>query len=163
MSKSSILNFLNSLLLVAITALWCAFFNNVGMENFYNYIKLPSITPPNYVFPIVWIILYSLMAISYDLILNLNENIETKTASQLFVINLVLQIIWSFTFFFAAYFLIGFIILILLDFIVIAMIKTFYNLNKTAAFLLFPYFLWLLFATYLNWSITDLNGAVYLF
>ena len=163
MIKKSVLNFIYSLILVTLTALWCGYFNKVGMENFYSYINLPTLTPPDIVFPIVWTILYALMIISFYIIININDREKTKFTIQLFVTNCILQIIWSFLFFYNAYFMVGFAVIVLLDFVVIMMIEYFYKLNKISGILLIPYLLWLLFATYLNWAITDLNGAVYIF
>ena len=163
MAKKYVLNFIYSLILVTVTALWCGYYNKAGMENFYSYINLPSLTPPNIVFPIVWVILYALMVISFFIIINIEDRGKTKFAIQLFVANCIFQIIWSFVFFYNAYFMVGFAVIVLLDFIIIMMIEYFYKLSKIAGILLVPYLLWLLFATYLNWAITDLNGAVYIF
>ena len=64
-------------------------------------------------------------------------------------------------FFYNAYFLVGFAMLVVLDFVTAATMKMFYDVNKTAGLLLIPYMLWLLFATYLNWAVVDLNGATF--
>ena len=51
--------------------------------------------------------------------------------------------------------------LVVLDFVTLAMMKIFYGIDKKAVWLLVPYMLWLLFSTYLNWAVIDLNGATF--
>ena len=60
-------------------------------------------------------------------------------------------------------FLAGFFAIILLDFITLWLMDAYYKIQKTASYLLIPYLLWLIFATYLNWGIIDLNGTAYVF
>ena len=66
-------------------------------------------------------------------------------------------------FFYNAYFLVGFAVLVVLDFVTLAMIKIFYETDKKAGLILIPYMLWLLFASYLNWAVMDLNGVTFNF
>jgi tryptophan-rich sensory protein len=97
-----------------------------------------------------------------DILLNLKTEIK-KPAVQLFLFNLFLHIIWSFAFFYNGYFLIGFIILLILDVAALVLTEVAYQANKVAGLLLLPHFVWLVFATYLNWAIYDLNGVSYSF
>ena len=163
MFEKPLYNFLYSLTLVLITAAICSYFNHFGMQNFYSEINLSSLTPPNVVFPIVWTLLYASLVISFDMVLNHTDITKVRPAAQVFVLNLFLQALWTFVFFYNAYFLIGFAVLVVLDFVAAAMIKIFYNINKKAGLLLIPYMLWLLFATYLNWAVVNLNGATFIF
>ena len=161
MFEKPLYNFLYSLISVLLTAVVCSYFNRIGMQNFYSEINLSVLTPPNIVFPIVWTLLYAILVISFDLVLNHADKQKVRPAAQAFILNLFLQALWMFVFFYNAYFLVGFAILVVLDFVVAAMIKMFYDVNKTAGLLLTPYMLWLLFATYLNWAVVDLNGATF--
>lgn len=161
MFEKPLYNFLYSLILVLITAAICSYFNRFGMQNFYSQINLSALTPPNIVFPIVWTCLYATLVISFDLVLNHGDKHKIRPAAQVFTLNLFLQALWTFVFFYNAYFLVGFAILVVLDFVTAAMMKMFYDVNKTAGLLLIPYMLWLLFATYLNWAVVDLNGATF--
>ena len=163
MFEKPLYNFLYSLISVLLTAVVCSYFNRIGMQNFYSEINLSVLTPPNIVFPIVWTLLYAILVISFDLVLNHADKQKVRPAAQAFILNLFLQALWTFVFFYNAYFLVGFAILVVLDFVVAAMIKMFYDVNKTAGLLLTPYMLWLLFATYLNWAVADLNGATFIF
>lgn len=122
-----------------------------GMNNNYNnYIK-PDITPPNIVFPIVWTILYALMGISNYLVLK--ENYRSK----LYIIQLVLNLLWSIIFFNLKLYLLAFIWVIVLTGIVILMIIEFFKVNKLAAYLQIPYVIWLIFASFLTYQVYLLN------
>lgn len=156
-------NFLYSLILVLATAAICSYFNRIGMRNFYSELNLSVLTPPNVVFPIVWTLLYALLVITFDIVLNHTDMTKIRPAAQVFTLNLFLQVLWTFVFFYYAYFLVGFAVLVLLDFVTAVMMKIFYDINKRAGLLLIPYLLWLLFATYLNWAVVNLNGATFIF
>lgn len=156
-------NFLYSLILVLITAFFCSYFTRIGLSEFYDDIKVSTLNPPNYVFPIVWTILYAVLVISFDLVLNHFEKSRIRPAAQIFTLNLFLQVLWTFAFFYNAYFMIGFAIIVVLDFVTVYMIKIFYSIHKISGLMLIPYLIWLLFATYLNWMVMDLNGISYNF
>ncbi len=150
-------NFLYSLFLVLITAGFCSYFNRIGMENFYSSINLSTLTPPNMVFPIVWTLLYALSVFAFDIVLNSENKALIRPAATLFTLNLFLQVLWTFVFFYNAYFFSGFIVLVFLDFVAALLIWQFYTVNRLAGLIMLPYFIWLLFATYLNWAIVILN------
>jgi len=116
----------------------------------YNSIK-PSITPPNWVFPIVWNILFFLIALSlYFAWINAkNKNIKKKIAL-VFGINFFLNIFWSILYFGLKNPVASFIEIIFLWFSIIAMIYITYKVDKKAAWLLVPYLLWVGFAVILN-------------
>ncbi|MCQ2734789.1 MAG: tryptophan-rich sensory protein [Alphaproteobacteria bacterium] len=163
MFNNSVLNFVYSVVLVGITYAFCRYFNDIGMVGFYDKIQLSSLTPPNYVFPIVWIILYTLLVISFDMILNHPDKQQIWIPVQMYIVNLFLQVVWSFLFFAKAYFMIAFAVIVVLFFASLYLTQRYYYLKKTAAYMLLPYNLWILFATYLNWVTVDLNGASYTF
>ena len=156
-------NLLYSVFLVGITAAISSYFNGIGMESFYGNLQLSAINPPDYVFPFVWLFLYVLLIISFDMILNHSDKAAIRPAAQMFTMNMFLQVLWCYVFFANGYFLVGFAILVVLNFVNMFMMRMFYRLNKTAMWLLVPYQLWLLFAAYLNWAVVDLNGVMYNF
>ena len=158
MFKKPFYNFLLSFFLVLFTAGWCSYFNSFAMDGFYPQIQRSELTPPGYVFSIVWTLLYTLMVISLDILFNLKGEIKTM-AVQLFLFNLFLHIMWSFAFFYCGYFLVGLVIIIIMDVAALALTEVAYQANKTAGLLLLPYLAWIIFATYLNWIIFNLNGA----
>lgn len=111
---------------------------------------------PKIVFPIVWTILYILMGISsYKIYKSNNEN--KKEALIIYGLQLLTNFIWSIIFFNLKNFLLAFIWIVGLDILVIAMIISFYKINKKAALLQLPYLLWSLFATLLTYQIYILN------
>ena len=64
----------------------------------YNCIR-PDITPPNYVFPVVWTLLYTTIGIGLAQTLILNSSYEQNILLALYVWNLVLNVLWSFVYF----------------------------------------------------------------
>jgi len=120
----------------------------------YKEINLPSVAPPAILFPIVWSILYLLIGISYFL---LSKESSEKENVILFYSQLIINFIWVICFFNFRLFILCFILIVILDFIVLYMILTYYRYKKISAYLLIPYFIWIAFATYLNWVIILIN------
>lgn len=118
----------------------------------------PPLSPPGWVFPIIWTVLYILMGIASYLIWEnghsggkLTE--DTASALTLYLISLGLNLLWPILFFRSETYLLAFADLILLWISIFLMIKRFRPINKTAAKLLWPYLIWVTFAGYLNLAI----------
>ena len=130
----------------------------MGDMDIYKQINTPPLSPPSWLFPVVWTILYFLMGVSLYLVWNKQDiYVDKKKAYLLFCLQLFLNFIWSPVFFTARSFLLAFIILVLLIITVVFMIVEFYNIDKRAGLLQIPYLIWLLFAAYLNMAIYILN------
>ncbi|MCP1995401.1 TspO/MBR family protein [Flavobacterium sp. HSC-61S13] len=130
-----------------------------SLSTWYPLIAKPSFNPPNYVFPIVWPILYILMGIAAGMVWNhfaTKENL-VKKALILFGIQLALNALWSILFFGMQNPRIAFFELLLLLLFVILTCRQFYKITPLASYLLIPYILWLSFAAILNYSIWTLN------
>jgi tryptophan-rich sensory protein len=158
--KKNIKYFLISLISVIITAVLGSIFTSRNIPIWYKTINLPSLVPPNFVFPIAWNILFILMIISFYLILinKFKKNIELKKiAIWLFSIQLIFNVLWSLLFFELNLLLLSCIEIILLEALILFTIIYFYKIKKVAAYLLIPYFLWVLFATFLTISVFILN------
>lgn len=112
----------------------------------------PLLFPPKILFPIVWTILYFLMSISLYLSSKYNKEIY-----KIYGIQLILNSLWSPLFFMFKTYLFSTIELLILIVFVAIMIKEMKLENKLSAYLQIPYFIWLLFALYLNVSIYILN------
>ena len=153
---SHILKFAISFAFVALTAALSSYLSYLGVNTFYPSLALPPLNPPNEIFRFVWPVLYVLMIVSFYIILTKENN---SRAVMLFIYQLLLHILWCYLFFAKGLFLFGFIDIILLDITVLIMLNAFHSLSPAAAYLQYPYFLWLLFATYLNAGIWYLNGA----
>lgn len=106
---------------------------------------------PGIIFPIVWTILYLLMSISYYLV---HDNDNTLG---IYLIQLVINSIWTILFFGFKFRLLSFFWIILLFIIVLIMALKYKKINKVSFYLLIPYLLWIIFAGYLNLSIYLLN------
>ena len=119
-------------------------------NDLYDKINLPSIAPPSILFPIVWTILYILMGI----ILKESSILKNKL---LMALQLFLNFIWVIAFFKFQMFLLSFLIIIILDISCFYTILTYYKYSKLSAYLLIPYLIWIVFASYLNWSIYLIN------
>lgn len=125
---------------------------SMGNMGIYSFINRPPLSPPSWLFPVVWTILYTLMGISVAI-----YYIKTNKIPRIYISQLLVNFIWPLIFFnLGAYFL-SFIVLLLLIVLVINMIKEFFKISKLAGILQVPYLLWLLFAAYLNFAIYLLN------
>ena len=130
---------------------------NGSMGNYEAANKSP-LTPPSAVFPIVWSVLYLLMAISAGLITHSDASQEEKDkAIHLYALQLILNFFWSLIFFNMGLYFLSFLWLLALWILILVMIVQFSKINKWAAWLNVPYLLWVTFAGYLNFMIWMLN------
>lgn len=128
-----------------------------GIEVYSSLANKPPLTPPQWVFPVVWSILYALMGISAARISLAPPSKERNRGLNLFTAQLIVNFFWPLFFFNAQAFGFALVWLILLWVLVLAVILTFRKIVKTAAWLLIPYFAWLTFAIYLNAGVYVLN------
>lgn len=130
-----------------------------GSMDIYEALNQPPLTPPSWVFPVVWTILYTLMGISAAMVYIKGEEngIDTQPALRIYGIQLVANFLWSIVFFNFRWYLFAYIWLMLLWVLIIVMIIQFRRVSKVAAYLQIPYFLWVTFASYLNLMIYILN------
>ena len=149
----SVIKFIWSFFVVGLTAYFCSKFSRYGVDTFYEGLQKAPLTPPNMVFPIVWPILYALMIVSYYIILKVVELKNLKKSASLFLGQLLLQVVWTWMFFYQAYFAYAGIVIILMIITVYLMIKEFMIHNKYAAYMQYPYLVWLIFAAYMNFGI----------
>jgi translocator protein len=135
-----------------------AWFTSQYVKTWYVTLNKPSFNPPNWVFAPVWTTLFILMGIAAYLVWLKRKEVQyfTRTVA-IYLIQLVLNVMWSFLFFYAHEIGIALfeIIALLLAIIINAMV--FYKIDKTAGLLFIPYILWVGFATILTYSIFSLN------
>lgn len=127
-----------------------------GNMSIYSTINKPPISPPGFIFPIVWIILYILMGISSYLIY-VSEHPNKTNALKTYAIQLFFNFWWSIIFFRFSLYLFAFIWLLIMIALIVIMIYQFYQISPLASYLLIPYLLWCSFAAYLNYMIYMLN------
>ncbi len=122
----------------------------------YSELNTPKLSPPSWIFSIVWPILYILMGIASYIVYEADSIYKSK-ALTIYASQLILNFIWSIVFFNLEKYWLSVAIIIVLNILIFLTIIYFYIVDKKAAFLLIPYMLWVLFATYLNVSIALLN------
>lgn len=129
-----------------------------SVTTWYATLNKPAINPPNWVFAPVWSVMYILMGIAAGMVWARGfYHIWVKTALYFFGFQLLFNGLWSIVFFgFRQPFAALVVILVLLVLIALT-IKWFKVVSSTAAYLMVPYFLWVCFATYLNYKIWTLN------
>ena len=128
-----------------------------GMSDYGAMVK-PPLSPPGWVFPIAWSILYLLMGYaSYRILESDASKEEIKKALFLYGIQLLANFIWPLLFFGGGWFLLSFFWLILMWVLIYLTIRAFSKIDETAGNLLIPYILWVTFAAYLNFGIYLLN------
>ena len=115
----------------------------------------PPLSPPAWLFPVAWTILYTLMGVSYGRLKE--KRLIDGAVNSVYYAQLAVNLLWPIAFFLLQWRLFAFIWLILLIVLVIAMITAFYKRDKPAGLLQVPYLIWLFFAGYLNLSIYLLN------
>lgn len=129
-----------------------------GIETWYPTLEKPSFNPPNWLFGPVWTALYICIAIAGGIIWDkIDTNPVAKKAMLFFIIQLVLNTLWSFLFFGLKNPLIALLEIILLLLMIYETYMLFGKINKTASYLFIPYLLWVSFALFLNASIWWLN------
>lgn len=155
-----IIKFIYAFIIVALTSYIAGFFTRYGIAAWYDNLPKPSLTPPNSWFPVIWSILYFLMAVSFALVLVRAEFNCQRKINRIFVGQLLLQVIWCFVFFYLGYIGLAFVIIFFLDVIVFKMIQIFGTVDKKASWLLYPYFWWLAYASFLNFVFLYFYGAI---
>lgn len=133
----------------------------VNMQNrqWYDSLTQPALVPPDWVFGVVWTILYIMIGVSVFLILEKgsHKHFGFKIALLIFFIQLFLNGAWSIIFFGFQNIYLALITIVLLWTSIIWLIMQFYVIDKRASWLLIPYFMWVTFATYLNFAYWILN------
>lgn len=127
-------------------------------KSFYADIIRPPLSPPSWLFPAVWAVLYALMGISVYIIWRDNDSeIRKATALKLYFLQLAVNFSWSIIFFRFRLLEAAAFTAVLLFVLVVIMVISFRRVNAAAAWLNVPYIIWLLFASYLAISIYILN------
>lgn len=131
-----------------------AYLTRSGMESFGALIK-PPLSPPAWLFPVVWTVLYVLMGAASYLVLT-SEKLRTN-ALYAYAAQLLFNFVWPIPFFRFGWYLPAFVWLIGLWITVLVTTVRFYRIRSAAGILMMPYLLWVTFAGYLNLSIALLN------
>ena len=127
-----------------------------GMDTFET-LNQPPLSPPGWLFPVVWSILYAFMGIGAARISLQSPSTQRNQALNLYIGQLIVNFFWSLIFFNAQRFGFAFFWILLLLVLVVLMTLAFRKLEPAAGWLQIPYILWLLFATYLSLGVWYLN------
>lgn len=134
------------------------FFTMESVKTWYTTLNKPSFNPPNYLFGPVWSTLYAIMGVASYLVWKKRNVAKNYTlAASVYFIQLILNLMWSFIFFYQQQ--IGFALIEIIILLIAIIINSvlFYRINKVAGLLYIPYIMWVSFATVLTYSIYMLN------
>lgn len=130
-----------------------AFFTSGSMNQYMNMYK-PPLSPPGWVFPIVWTILFILMGIAAYIIYEADTSAEAKkNALFTYGLQLFVNFGWSIIFFNVNAYWLAFVWLLLLWYLIYSMFKSFSEISRIAGYLIIPYLAWVTFAGYLTLAI----------
>lgn len=127
-----------------------------GKMDEYNRLIQPPLSPPSWVFIVVWTILFILMGISAAMIYLSTSN-DKSDALFIYGAQLTVNLLWTVFYFSFGARLLAFFWLLFLLALVLMMVKRFYGISESAGKLQIPYVVWLLFAGYLNLATYLLN------
>lgn len=126
-----------------------ALFQADSMSTWYPTLNKSLLTPPGFVFPLVWTILYICIGLSLSYII-LNKPEQKTIFIVMWSFQMLLNFLWSIMFFYLRNPLFGFIDIVLLDIVVLLFIIFTFTTVRVSSILFMPYMIWLLLATYLN-------------
>lgn len=128
---------------------------------FYQALNLPSFAPPSSVFGPVWSVLYLFMGIAAWLVWRERGSFAAaSTALSLYLIQLVVNALWSWAFFNWSNGLLSFVIIISLLILIVLTLIQFWRIKQLAGILLLPYLAWVSFASVLNYTVWQMNPTV---
>lgn len=132
---------------------------SIGAPSFYQQLERPDWAPPSSAFGPVWTVLYILMAIAAWLVWR-KRGESNNVALTLYIVQLVLNALWTFTFFKWQSGALAFGVIVALWLLIIATLLAFWRTSRPAGALLVPYLLWVTYAAALTWSLWRLNTAL---
>lgn len=118
----------------------------------------PPLSPPGWLFPVVWTVLYAMMgAASYFILMSGAEQKQIRLSLGVYALQLVFNFLWSILFFNAGLYFFSFAWILVLWGLIILTTVLFFRISKPAGYLMIPYLLWVTFAAYLNLGVAILN------
>ena len=133
-----------------------------GSMDIYGDLNLPPLAPPSWLFPIAWMVLYTLMGISSAMVY-LKKDVNPEAATKgltYYAVSLIVNFCWSIVFFNMRAFLIAFVILLVLIYLIVRTVIYYHKVCPVSSYLQIPYLAWVVFAGYLNIMIYLLNQAM---
>ncbi len=142
------------------------FFGTIGaiitvknIPGWYNKLRRPALTPPNWIFGPLWTVLYTMIGFSGYLIWSIEGEFSNKHsyAWTMFFTQFFLNFIWPPLFFGMHFMFLAFINILIIDIFIYLNICAFYSIYPLAGLLLVPYAIWVALSTYYNFSFWFLN------
>lgn len=157
-NKKSILTLILIIIFTEAVGIISGYIGMYKLESYNSLIK-PTFAPPSYVFLIVWPVLYLMMAIAvYKILMQREQGQTINKAVTFYVIQLVLNFLWTIIFFRLRLIGLAFIELMILLVFVLLTTFEFFRHNKFAGLLMIPYIFWLCFAGVLNYVFWMINN-----
>jgi len=133
-------------------------FTRSAIPTWYAELEKPLFTPPSWLFGPVWTLLYIMMGVAAFLVWRRGlKNRNIRVALIVFLLQLVLNALWSVVFFGLESPFFGLVVILILWIAILATVVFFFRISKVASVLMWPYLLWVSFAAVLNASIWLLN------
>lgn len=133
-------------------------FISSGSMDVFSALTKPPLSPPGWLFPVVWTVLYIMMgAASYLIYTSRAPAAQINKTLKLYALQLGFNFLWTFLFFNLQLYYFSFAWLCALWLLILGTIILFSRISKPAGYLLIPYLLWVSFAGYLNLAIAILN------
>ncbi len=132
-------------------------FTSKSVSTWYPTLNKPFFNPPNWIFSPVWTILFIMIGLSFYFVWLKNPIGKILSDVLLYSIQLILNLLWSLFFFGMRNPTLAFLDIIILLIFIFILIVRFRRLSRISSYLLAPYFLWVAFASILNFSIVILN------
>jgi tryptophan-rich sensory protein len=159
MSSRNIFKLIFAILISQMAGTIGSVFTAPSINTWYETLAKPTLNPPSWIFGPVWITLFFLMGIAAFLVWKKGlERKEVRIALGIFILQLILNTLWSIIFFGLQNPGIALIEIAILWFAILATIIAFTKISKIASWLLVPYIVWVSFAMYLNYAIWMLNS-----
>jgi len=146
--------------IVCFTASAAGAIASIQAKSFYANLTQPEWAPPGWLFGPVWSTLFALMAIAAWLVWREGRFDKHRGVLNLFIIQLIPNVLWSWLFFALNKGGLAFADIILLWVLIAATIISFWRVNRLASAMLIPYLLWVSFAAFLNYSVWQLNPGI---
>ena len=156
LNKDKTKSYAVSILLTLAVGGLSGFLTSMGMDSF-DALTKPPLTPPSFLFPIVWTVLFILMGVGAARIFMTEPTAARNRALIVYVVQLAVNFLWSIIFFNLQAYDFAFYWLILLWVLILTMFYLFCKVDKPAALIQTPYAIWVTFAGYLNLMIWLLN------
>lgn len=129
-----------------------------GVELYNQTAQKPPLSPPGWVFPVVWSVLYVLMGLGAARVYLAPPSEARRRGLGIFLLQLGFNFFWSILFFGLGRYGLALLWLLVMLGLIAAMIRLFSQVDRKAARLQIPYLLWVLFAAYLNAGVFFLNS-----